>query len=294
MNKSLNWIGGLALVSLLSFVSKLPGDVNQAALAQVKAPVAKTAPTRSNYTVQNQRDGRFKVVYVKTEDQSSLQLMKAYHQNRFFNKIGKVITSKINLPRNITLVIQDCGEANAFYEASKHAIIMCNELTKRNYQSFRQAGYSNDRAWESAINTTIFSFYHEAGHMLIHELNLPIVGKEEDIADQFSAYFLLNNDPSEGRTMSGNIVISAAKLFALRESNPSPAALMDEHSLNQQRFYNLVCTLYGSAPETYQELVQKLDYSESRLAGCRAESEQIASSWKRLLKPYLAQSERGW
>jgi Putative metallopeptidase len=292
MNKYLNWIGGLALASLFTLGGDLPGATNRSALA--KPPAATTTQPRAKLIPQNQRGGQIKVAYIKTEDRLSLQLMEAYHKSRFFSKIGKVITAKINLPRDITLVIRDCGQVNAFYNSDDHSIVMCNELTKSNYQTLRRAGMDNDKAWQTAINSTIFSFYHESGHMLIHELNLPIVGKEEDIADQFSAYFLLNNDPTEGRSMSGEIVLAAARLFALSISDPSPELLMDEHSLNQQRFYNLVCTLYGSAPGTYEELVKKLDYSSSRLSSCRSESEQIANSWKRLLAPYTAKADRSW
>jgi Putative metallopeptidase len=286
MYKYLNWISRLALISLVSLGDNLPGLQNSAVLAQDPTPVATTdSRPKSNPVVPNQRGDRFKLVYVKTDDRLSLQLMEAYHKNQLFNKVGKVITTKINLPRNITLLIKDCGQINAYY-SSDGSITMCNELTKSNYKIFRQAGLDNEQAWQAAIYATIFAFYHEAGHMLIHELNLPAVGKEEDVADQFSAYLLLNNDPTEGRKMSKSIVEAGADWFNLTAKKPSKESMLDEHSLDQQRFYNLVCILYGAAPDTYGELVKKLDYPDRRLNGCRREYQQIASSWKRLLEPH--------
>jgi Putative metallopeptidase len=292
MYKYLNWISRLALISLVSLGDNLSGLQNSAVLAQDTTPTATTdSQPKSNPVAPNQRGDRFKLVYVKTDDRLSLQLMEAYHKNQLFNKVGKVITTKINLPRNITLLIKDCGEVNAYYNGSDHSITMCNELAKSNYKVFRQAGFDNEQAWQAAIYATIFVFYHEAGHMLIRELNLPAVGKEEDVADQFSAYLLLNNDPTEGRKMSKSIVGAAADLFKLTARKPSKELMLDEHSLNQQRFYNLVCILYGAAPDTYGELVKKLDYPDRRLYGCRLEYQQIASSWKRLLEPH---QDRSW
>jgi Putative metallopeptidase len=287
MYKYLNWISRLALISLVSLGDNLPGLQSSAVLAQNTIPPATTnSQPKLNPVAPNQRGDRFKIVYVKTNDRSSLQLMEAYHKNQLFNKVAKVITTKINLPRNITLLIKDCGEVNAYYNSSNHSITMCNELTKSNYQVFRQAGFDNEQAWQAAIYATIFVFYHEAGHMLINELDIPVAGREEDAADQFSAYLLLNNDPTEGKKMSKSIVEAGADWFNLTATKPSKESMLGEHSLNQQRFYNLVCILYGADPNTYSELVKKLNYPDRRLNGCRLEYQQIASSWKRLLEPY--------
>jgi Putative metallopeptidase len=292
MNKYLNWIGGLALASLITVGGNLSGVAHKPTPAKTPA-TANTNQPRSNFT-QTQSRGQIKVVYEKSDDPLSLELMQAYHKDQFFDKVAKVITAQINLPRDITIAIKDCGEVNAFYNRGTHEITMCNELTKKNYQTLREAGDDNETAWRTAIYSTLFTFYHESAHMLIHELNIPTTGKEEDAADQFSAYFLLSNDSSTDKSMSGPIVISAARLFEFNRQNPNQQMLMDEHSLSQQRFYNLLCILYGSAPNTYSDLMKELNYPDSRLDGCQAESEQLASSWKRLLEPYLARTDRGW
>jgi hypothetical protein len=170
---------------------------------------------------------------------------------------------------------------------NEHKIIMCNELTNQTYELLKQKGYREEAALKSAFFSTVFIFYYEVGHMLIHELDLPIVGKEEDVADQFSAYFLLSSDPSEDKSLSGAIMLSAAKVFARQSTPPKKGDFIDEHALNQQRYYNIVCMVYGASPEKYSGLVTKLNYPESRLNGCRQESAFMFRNWGRLLKPYL-------
>jgi hypothetical protein len=282
------WLSGVALVSLVTI-----GDLPGVSLQRVRAQPTIAATQTPAKIARHRRGGRIKVVYGEANDRFSAQLMQGYRQSRFFERIGGLMASQVNLPQNVTIVLTQCGQANAAYSNEEHAIVICNELTNQNYRIFRKAGYREEEALKSAIFATVFTFYHEAGHMLIHELDLPTTGKEEDVADQFSAYYLLSSDSSEDKAMSGQIVMSAAKLFKLQSTRPSPEDYIDEHSLNQQRYYNLVCMLYGKAPDRYRGLVSRLNYPESRLNGCQLESERMFASWQRLLEPHAKEAWGG-
>jgi Putative metallopeptidase len=281
------WMSSLALVSLFT-VGNVPKLFPQAA-AQAKTPVttatAKQIPT--NLVARYRRSGRINVVYGKTNDPLSAALIKGYQQYGLFEEIGDLITSEIDIPQDITVALIDCGQANAAYLSDKHAIVVCNELTQESYQLLLKNGHSQEEALRKAILASVFFFYHEAGHMLIHELNLPTTGREEDAVDQFSAFFLLSNDSSETKSVSGEIILSAAQVFALESTEPGIHEYQDEHGLSQQRAYGLVCMLYGANPEQYSDLVRKLDYSESRLQRCQTDAPTIVSAWQRLLQPYL-------
>jgi Putative metallopeptidase len=281
------WIG-LALISLFT-VADLPGAFPKSiahAQTSAAAPVNQKAPP-THLSARRQDGGEIKVVYQETKDPLSASLIQAYERYGYFEKISALITAEIVLPRDITVVLADCGQANAFYSSGHHAIVICNELTKESYQLLRADGYSEEAALRTAILSSVYTFYHEAGHLVVNELDLPAVGREEDVVDQFSAFFLLVNDSSVDKANSGEIILAAAKVFSLQPELPTPERTKDDHPLSQQRFANLVCMLYGAAPSGYQELVTKLDYSESQLAGCQAESPKIFAAWKRLLKPYL-------
>jgi hypothetical protein len=286
------WLGGLALVSLFT-IGDVPG-ISPKKVVQAQTPMSAIANQNpANLIALHRGNGRIKVIYGETNNPFSAALMEGYQQSRFFEGITELITAQFKLPRNVRVILQDCGVANAFYSSKEHAIVMCNELTNQAYQLSKQKGYGDEAALKSAVLSTVFFFYHEAGHMLVHELDLPVVGKEEDLADQFAAYFLLSNDPSADKSLSGQILLSAAKVFARQSTRPKKGDFIDEHALNQQRYYNLVCMVYGASPEKYSGLVAKLNYPESRLNGCRQESESMFRNWERLLKPYLKQ-RKGW
>jgi hypothetical protein len=43
-----------------------------------------------------------------------------------------------------------------------------------------------------AANNSLFVLYHEMAHLLVDQLRLPVLGKEEDAADNMATWTLLN------------------------------------------------------------------------------------------------------
>ena len=98
-------------------------------------------------------------------------------------------------------------------------------------------------------NEVIATFYHELGHAMIDVLQLPVLGKEEDAADHLSV--ILMNDIWEEEA-AANILASDATAYALlaaqREAGGQDPSYSDEHSLDMQRYYSVVCLFYGADP----------------------------------------------
>ncbi|WEJ71172.1 DUF4344 domain-containing metallopeptidase [Pseudomonas sp. PSE14] len=95
-----------------------------------------------------------------------------------------------------------------------------------------------------------FSVMHEMGHMLIAEYDLPVLGREEDAADQlgfillFRLYAKLPQDEIDAR------LLDIADYWRLEWQTPKPppdqVLAWDSHPLDEQRYYNIACLLYGS------------------------------------------------
>lgn len=95
-----------------------------------------------------------------------------------------------------------------------------------------------------------FSVMHEMGHMLIAEYDLPVLGREEDAADQlgfillFRLYARLPRDEVDAR------LLDIADYWRLEWQTPKPppdqVLAWDSHPLDEQRYYNIACLLYGS------------------------------------------------
>jgi hypothetical protein len=124
---------------------------------------------------------------------------------------------------------------------------------------------------------------HELGHGLIDVLELPVTGREEDAVDQLATILLLN----QGAT-GDSLAFGAVGWFASRagSSQLDDLAMADDHGLDQQRVYNIICWIYGRDPARYPEVLAEEWLPRHRAAGCRDEYRRLRSSWARLLAPH--------
>ena len=161
------------------------------------------------------------------------------------------------------------------------------EFVELVFTLFAESGYVNteEEVRDLTVATLAFVFVHELGHALTHQLQLPITGREEDAADQLATVIVT----SAGEE-AGGIAIAAATLFGLfgedREQFEA-ADFWDEHSLDEQRFFNILCWVYGSDPATYGETVLESGIGEGRLVRCEDEWAQLSNSWETLLAPHV-------
>ena len=140
--------------------------------------------------------------------------------------------------------------------------------------------------------------WHEYGHFLADEFDLPIVGSREDAADQISTLVLLSRGGdnidaaiAHGELQShvdGKAFGKAA--FALLGSRPERMNNLQrhiiKHSRGQKRRHNLLCLLYGSNPKLYAKLVGKDGLHPVRAARCEDEFGDYARAWTTLLKSH--------
>ena len=125
---------------------------------------------------------------------------------------------------------------------------------------------------------------HEFGHAFVDAFDLPVLGKEEDAADAVATVFLTRS------VENGNeYAFDAARFFnALsgRQRNLAPEDFFDEHSLDKQRAYSIVCWIAGSSEAAYNDVAKLGILSEERQRRCPAEYEQKVKAVESLLKPH--------
>lgn len=235
------------------------------------------------------RLGRFEVFYDRSPDKLHQALQEGLQRSGLFEMLAAELNdSGLVMRTDIFIRFQDCGEANAFYDPDpqNRQIVMCYELITQMTEDFEKLNKSSlEDALLNGIYASVFVFYHELGHALIDVLQLPVVGKEEDAVDQFSAIILLNSGADD---LSQKTILNAAAWFGIKPKIPA----WDEHAPNDVRFYYLVCLVYGSDPEEYEALTKILP--QNRANRCPREYEKIAVSWSKLLLPHFAKANIPW
>ncbi len=240
--------------------------------------------------VKYQRD-RFRTEYVKPDDPAHAELYAALKQARVLEKF-RAFLSFIRLPRTLTLRLSGCeGEDNAWYDPDERSITVCYEYLARVRRIAPGAPTPGGVTPENAFNGPLLEvFLHETAHALFDQLRLPILGREEDAADQLAALILLHLDKRAAR----DTVAGVAWMYAhdARQAKVGEQAFANVHSLDAQRFYNLLCLAYGAEPELFADVVSKQYLPADRAEGCRDEYRQVAYAVRTLMRPYIDLPQR--
>ncbi len=233
-------------------------------------------------TKQAKSGGKFQVYYNPAKNHAYKTIENIFAKAHMYERVAAVLNKNINLPRNIAIVSTECGQANAYYDPKHHAIVMCYELVGEFAKSAAPYAATNTDLYRATIGSTLFTFFHELGHTLIHELNLPAVGREEDAADQLGVTFIT----AGGNDLGEIALVAVARQFKERamQTRPEDLPYWDEHPLDQQRYFNLICLLYGSNPRKYTSLPSLAGLPGGRARQCPSEYQQATNSWLRLIQ----------
>ncbi|MET0898661.1 MAG: DUF4344 domain-containing metallopeptidase [Mycobacterium sp.] len=199
------------------------------------------------------------------------------------------ITDLFNLPNDVQLLGVECGEPNAYWSPSDQAVTICYEDADFAETVFIEAGDADPV--DAALNVEVGSFYHEVGHMLIDIYDLPITGREEDVADQLAAFVMLAEDEN-GQVDPESVKVirdfaAEFRAFGEEEGEVGESQFAGGHSLNQTRMYNLLCWAYGADPEGNAAMVDSGELPPERAESCEDEYAKVEYGWASLLAPYV-------
>jgi Putative metallopeptidase len=139
---------------------------------------------------------------------------------------------------------------------------------------------------EFVAGNMLFALLHEMGHTHITEMGLPVLGREEDAADSFAVVTMLK----VGTHYAYEVLIEAAMgwfLSAYRdEAKGQSLAFYDEHGLDKQRAYQIVCLMVGADMGKFARLANAIDLPDSRQDTCRGDYSNASWSWERMLAPH--------
>ena len=231
-------------------------------------------------------NGRFIATYEPAGTPATAAEETFLRERKVLDDFTDTMNVYVRIPRDVKVIAKDCGESNAFYVPDEHAIEVCYELSAQERETFAGAGDSAETLDTAVYQSMVATLYHEVGHALIGELELPITGREEDVADQMAAYILTSDDESK------DYLLTTADSYALagqRIEIYDDTAFSDSHSLDAQRAVNFLCYVYGSDENTFQYLVDDGALNPDRAPDCANEYTQLVTAWETLLAPYVRQ-----
>ena len=243
----------------------------------VPATSANAAPAQTN---------AIEIAYVPPKNSLHQSIYERLKNRRVLEKLQQLL-SPFRLPSVLTVKVEGCdGEINAWYDDD--AVTVCYEYLDYVWQNaFRRTKFEGVAQIDVMMGPVFDVFLHEFGHALFHLLDVPLFGREEDAADQLSAYIML----LFGREEARRLILGTAYAYKLEAEDPDEkitfTRFADEHGPPAQRFYNLLCIAYGADAELFGDLVKKGYLPKGRAEGCEGEYAQVRKAFQTLITPHV-------
>jgi Putative metallopeptidase len=210
-------------------------------------------------------------------------------------EILKGLLSPFRLPVDLEIRTVGCdGVANAFFDrkGTQRSIRMCYEFLQIMVRELpNETGTEGTTRNDALIGQLALVLLHEAGHAIYDIFEVPILGSQEDAADQFAAYVLLQFGGERAYRLVRGAAHSFKRIIADIKSKPDVTlpltAFSSEHSRPQQRFFNLACTAYGYDATLFASVIDEEWLPEKRARRCKAEYEDLTFALRRLVGPHV-------
>jgi hypothetical protein len=190
--------------------------------------------------------------------------------------------SPLRLPKTLRVKTAQCNDLSPQYDPTERTIKICYEWMDFN-QTRAPQGVSPEGVTrqEAIIGGFVGVLLHEAGHAVIDLLKLPVLGREEDAADQIAGFIMLQFGKEVART-----AIKGTAYTWLSIAREAPSAHWDSHSSHLQRFHKYLCIGYGGDPQTFKDLADKW-LKKAGAENCAHEYKQVRNAFTKTIIPHV-------
>jgi len=201
----------------------------------------------------------------------------------------KQFLSPLKIPDGIVLKItmKECGETNSWWSGRQNGLFLCYDWLDYALNIASQIDDPHGLTREDAVLGAFLQvIFHELGHAMFDIYEAPVLGREEDAADQMAGLILSRFGPDVAkRTFPG--VVYLAKSMAEADGDWEHDRFADDHGNWLQRAYNNLCMAYGADPTTFAYVVDQGLLPKERAANCGREYAQISHAFAVTIYPHI-------
>ena len=237
--------------------------------------------------------GRIHIEYVAPKNPEHEAL---YYQLMLRMSLEKIraIFEPFRLPRDVTIRTVGCdGERNAWYQPidGRPTVTVCYEYLYELWAHLPTMVTNNGPTpTDALVGQMLFAFAHEFGHLVFDVYEIPVFGREEDAADNFATFLMLQSRGDGPRLIMGAAWSYHTYISDWRQKPKATlplAAFSSNHGQPEERFYNMQCIAYGSDPKVYAGLVERGFLPESRAKNCKYEYDVLKFAFDKQVFPHI-------
>lgn len=244
----------------------------------LSAPIARAATSSE--------PNRIRVEYVTPASSEHLPIYEKIKERHALEKLQEIFGA-FRLPMDLTLRTVECdGVPNAWYQRGQ--VSVCYEYLAEMWKVMNEpsTGEIVEPA-DALVGQFFYVMAHEMGHAMFDLLDVPILGRPEDAADQFATYIILHFGKDQAQRLIRGAAYSYKKYLLKPKVTAPLAAFSDAHSPPATRFYNILCLAYGADPVLFAEFTTENYLPKQRATSCKREYGEVAYAFKKLITPHV-------
>jgi hypothetical protein len=235
-----------------------------------------------------------RIEYVPPKDPKHQTAYKMVQERGALEMMRKVF-SPLRLPVPVTIRTIGCdGVSNAWYERvdKRPTLSICYEYLVEIWQVMpKETAAAMVTAGDAVVGQLFFALAHEFGHAVFDIFDIPVFGREEDAADQFATYVMLQFGDDRAHRLITGAAFSYRMFVKNAKQKPNVnvplLTFSSDHGSPEQRFYNLLCLAYGYDAKIFADLVENEYLPKTRAKNCRYEYVVLRYAFRQLIVPHL-------
>jgi hypothetical protein len=243
-------------------------------------------PTSGVSAATDPQPNRIRIEYVAPTSPEHQEIYEIVKQRRALETMQEIYGA-FKLPADLLLRTVGCdGASNAWYQRGR--VTVCyeylNDIRRMMPAETTPEGIT---PYDAVVGQLFYVLSHEMGHAMFDLLDIPIFGRQEDAADQFATYIMLQFSKDQARRLITGAAYSYKRFLTLPHVTAPLAAFSDAHSPPAARFFTMLCLAYGADSDLFGDVVTKDYLPKQRASGCRKEYGEMVYAFKALIVPHL-------
>jgi Putative metallopeptidase len=240
---------------------------------------------------------RIHVEYQTPKDPAQQKVYDTVKQHRILEMVRKIFSpwNLGDIDLNIRTV--SCGVSNAWYQrvGNVPTVSICYEYLQEIWDSMPEETKAvvGETMQETICGQLFFAVAHELGHAMFDIYDVPVFGRQEDAADQFATYIMLQFGGEQALRLIDGAAYGYHAYIQDLSTKPQVtlplAAFSSDHGSPEERYFNLICTAYGYDARLFSIEVHKLP--QSRAQKCKFEYEEIKYAMHTVFWSHLDQDK---
>jgi hypothetical protein len=235
------------------------------------------------------------VAYVPPDNSSFQEVYDLLRQHDALEKIKEILTP-FQFPQQLAIETTECRAVNSYYQRKdfKPTVTICYEFLKRILELLpNETTPAGLTPTDAAVGQFMWVTFHEVGHAAFDMFNVPIFGHEEDAADNFATFIMLQFGKGQARRLISGAAWAWRAYLGDYQKNPVVqtrlANFATDHGLPQELFYNLVCLAFGANSQEFADFAGFLP--PTRSPNCSHEYQTLVRAFRQEIRPHIDQEQ---